>query len=552
MSGVIEMDLIEDKSIETSEKVVSREEISSILELKGKERMDAILNHDNAQYIVQSLPEEEVYFTIKEIGEQDALPLISLMSPEQYQYLLDLELWKGYELKPERVEHWLPILLSCEEDAIERWLKTVDLDTLLLILKKNIRIHIKNGDEPLDFKDEENYPFTLDGTYYIEVLNPKFRDYIEKLLNHIASLDFNFYLRLLDQVSWEIGVELEERAFRFREARLADKGFPSFDEALSLYQYLNPKRLRLMLEEKKIHPVEIPNDSLPPNFPMLLKEQRMFFSICLSELDDQYLLDRIKTELTYMANQALVVDQPENIDLTVLKESLKKVGSYLSIGLEIMSGGDISQAKRYLSEIPLKYLFQIGFGSALELKWKAERILKKGWYSNKGLPLSFLGFPWEERMEGVLRKRPLFFSETDEMGYREFRRLEEIRLVEHELALIEFLMKILPYIEFNYYDGLIWKTVLINAFITDQMGISPDIQNIDLRDRTFLLSRLNDDMDLKETITNWIFNKFHFIKNNGKMELTVEIAKILSEEIITEKNVIKSCKEDTQCRPVTQ
>lgn len=552
MSDIIGMEITEDKNIEAPGKIISREEISSILELKGKDRMEAILNHDNAQYLVQSLPEEEIYFTIKEIGAEDALPLISLMSAEQYQYLLDLELWKGYELKPEKVEYWLPILLSCEEDAIERWLKTVDLDTLLLILKKNIRIHIKNGEEPLDFKDEETRPFTLDGTYYIEVINPKFHDCIEKLLNHIASLDLNFYLRLLEQVNWEIGVELEERAFRFREARLADKGFPSFDEALSLFQYLNPQRLKLMLEEKKIHYIDIPKDSLPPNFPMLLKEHRMFFSICLNELEDEYLLDRIKMELAYIANQALVVDQPENIDISVLKESLKKVGSYLSIGLEIMSGGDILQAKRYLSEIPLKFLFQIGFGRALELKWKAERILKKGWYSDKGLPISFLGFPWEERIEGLLKKRPLFFSETDEIGFREFRSLEEIRLVERELNLIEFVIKLISSIEFTYSDGLIWKTVLLNAFFLDQMGISSEVQNIDSRQMTSLMTRLGSDMNLRELITGWIFNKFHFIKNNDEIELSTKVAEMLIEEFNSEKKAIEAIEEDTRCQSTTQ
>jgi len=534
------MDILEEHHFEPSAKIVSKDEISSILELRGKERMEAILSNDNAMQIVHSLPEEEVYFTIKEIGEQDALPLISLMSPEQYQYLLDLELWKGYELKSEKVQHWLPILLSCEEEAITRWLKTIDLDTLILLLKKNIRIHIKNADEPLDFNNEENYPFTLDGTYYIEVLNPNFREHIERLLTYISTLDFNFYLRLLDQVYWEIGAELEERAFRFREARLADKGFPTLDEALSLYQYLNPKRLKWMLEEKKIYPVDIPEESLPPNFPMLLKEQRMFFSICLSELEDRSLLDRIKTELTYMANQALVIDQPENIDITVLQECLKKVGGYLSIGLEIMSGGNLLQAKKYLSEIPLKFLFQIGFGSALELKWKAEKIWKKGWYSNKGLPLSFLGYPWEERMEGLLMKRPLFYSEIPGEGFRDFRTLDEIRKVDHELKIIEFLSKILSSINFLYTDGLTWKTAILNAFLYDQMVILSKDQIIGLRDKTLLWKEINRrGIEPRELIKNWILNKFHFTKNN-EIEVSSEIANFIFDEIKTELYIYKT------------
>lgn len=531
------MFIIEEKNFGSSDKIISKEEISSILELKGKERMDAILNRQNAQELVQAMPEEEIYLTIKEIGEHDALPLISLMSPEQYQYLVDLEFWKKYELNPEKIYHWLPILLSSEEEAIKRWLKSIDLDTLILILKKNIRFHISNNDEPLDF-DKENYPITLDGTYYIEILNPSFREYIEKLINYLASIDFNFYLRLLDQVSWEIEAELEERAFRFREARLADKGFPSFDEIISLYQYLNPKMLKIMLEKGEISKIEISENSIHPNFPMLIKDQRMFFSICLRELDNRSLLDRIKMELTYMANQALVVDQPENIDFAVLQDSLIKVGAYLSIGLEILSGGDISLAGRYISEIPLKYIFQIGFGATLELKWKAEKIIKKEWFREKKIPLSFLSHPWEERMEGLLRKRPLFYSENQEKGFREFQTIDEIRLVEHELVLIEFLSKILSKIDFSYTEGLIWKTLLLNIFLDEAIKNSFQDKPLTYKEKIILLIKdSNDEANLKRFIENWILDKFHFIKNY-EIELLREISNIIFEEIRSEKKYL--------------
>jgi len=56
----------------------------------------------------------------------------------------------------------------------------------------------------------------------------------------------------------------------------------------------------------------------------------------------------------------------------------------------------------------------LGFGASLELKWKAERIWKKGWFSEKGLPLSFLGFPMDEKIRGLLVKKPLFFDESSD------------------------------------------------------------------------------------------------------------------------------------------
>ena len=411
-------------------------DLSPILQLRGKDRMEAILSSDYPQEIFQSLPEEEAYFTIKEIGEQDALPLLSLMSPGQCQYLLDLELWKGYEIQLEKVERWLPLLLSCDEEAVGRWLRSFDIDTLLLILKKTIRIHLEDSEEPTLAQNGRNAHFTLDGTYYIEFLNPSLRNQIEQLLRILADSDLHLYWKVLNQVNWEIGAELEERALHFREARLEDKGFPPMEEALSLYQYLNSDRLKKMLEQKEIHLPEIPEETPLPSFPMVLKDQSLFFSLCLRELEGGPVFDRLKMELTYLANQVMVADQPERINFSTIQRSLMKVGSYLSIGLEILSEGNAQRAREWVEQIPLKFLFQVGFGASLELKWRAEKLWQNGRFSEKGNPPPFLGSPWEERIKGLLKKRPLFYDEA-EMGYREFRSLEEIRSLHRDLDQIE-------------------------------------------------------------------------------------------------------------------
>ena len=422
----METQCVEERQVEPSPgQIQIQRELSRILPLHGKERMEAILASDYPRELFQSLPEEEAYFTIKEIGEQDALPLLSLMSPEQCQYLLDLELWKGYEIQLDRTEKWLPLLLSCDEEAIGQWLQSLDMDTLLLILKKTIRIHLKENEEPAFTQSERASYFTLDGTYYIEVLSSSLQTQIEQLLRHLADSDLHLYWRVLNQVNGEIGAELEERAFHFREARLEERGFPPMVEALSLYQYLNPTRLRKMLEQKQIYPPGIPEEAPLPSFPMVLKDQGTFFSLCLKEIDQGPLLDRLKMELTYMANQIMVADQPEQIDFSTIQGSLRKVGGYLSIGLEILSAGNVQRAREVIEQIPLKCVFQIGFGASLELKWRAEKVGQ-------------VGSPWEEKIEGLLKKRPLFYDEA-EMGYREFRSLEEIRSLHHDLDQIESL-----------------------------------------------------------------------------------------------------------------
>jgi len=501
------MDLEERRLLSQGDSLQIQKALSTILSLQGKERMEAILSLDNAREVFRSMPEEEAYLTIKEIGEYDSLPLLSLMSSEQCQYLLDLELWKGYEFQPERVEHWLPLLLACEEEALEDWLKKIDLDTLLLLLKKHIRVHLKERE---DLSCQEEHPpfFTLDGTYYVEVLKPSLQDSIERLLRLLAAQDLSFYWRLLEQVQTEIEAELEERTLHFREARLEDRGFPRMEEALSLYQYLNPKRLRLMLEQKEIHLPGLPADRPAPSFPMILQDQKLFFSLCLREVEGGPLVDRLKMELAYMANQVMVADQPQRIDFSSLQDSLRKVGGYLSVGLEWLTGGEMQEAKSFIEQVPLKFIFQVGYGASLELKWKAERIWRKGWFSKHKIPLSFLDSPWEERMEGLVRnKRPLFYDE-EKAVFREFRSYSEIRLLQKDLDQIELLERILQsFTNFCYVVGWTWREFLLDMFLREAMPSRIDGPMDSPEERISFLKGLYSEEELKGALTSWLQSK---------------------------------------------
>lgn len=521
---------IVEKSLKPSEgRDRIQRDLSTLLQLRGKERMEAILSSENPKSLFQSLQEEEAYFTIKEVGEEDALPLLSLMSPSQCQYLLDLELWRGYEIQLEKVDHWLPLLLSCDQEAVREWLQSIDLDTLLLILKKTIRPHRKGGEEGNEHPKREDSLFTLDGTYLIEVLNPSLQEAIERLLRGLAELDFKLYWRVLEQVDGEIKAELEERALHFREARLEDKGFPPMEEALSLYQYLNPNRLKRMLQKKEIYlPEAIENP--PPSFPMVLKDQDLFFSLCLREIMEESLLDRLKMELTYMANQVMVADQPERIDFPTLQGSLKKVGGFLSIGLELLSEGDIRKAKEWIERVPLKFLFQVGYGSCLELKWKAEKIWRKGWFSEKGIPISFLGYPLEERIQGLLRKRPLFYDDKDERGYREFRSLKEIQILHRDLDIVELIGRILSTLpSFSYSEGLLWERVILNAFMEEQRKSSSRTMDQPMEGRRDNLNEIDrDGKEVEDSLKNWVFQRVE-IKEREEM-LVNEIASRVLEE----------------------
>jgi hypothetical protein len=80
-----------------------KNQLELVLHTRGKERLKTIFLSEHPEQIVQQLPELEVFLTVKEVGEKDSLDLISMTTPDQFQYLLDLDLWKKDRLDPEKI-----------------------------------------------------------------------------------------------------------------------------------------------------------------------------------------------------------------------------------------------------------------------------------------------------------------------------------------------------------------------------------------------------------------------------------------------------------------
>ena len=96
----------------------TKDQLDMVLKTRGKERLHYLFLSENPEQLVQQLPELEVFLTVKEVGERDSLELISLTTSEQFQYLLDLDFWKKDRLDPEKVLHWMELLVESGEKKV--------------------------------------------------------------------------------------------------------------------------------------------------------------------------------------------------------------------------------------------------------------------------------------------------------------------------------------------------------------------------------------------------------------------------------------------------
>ena len=71
-----------------------RQQAELALRLPAADRLDLLLHAPRPMRLVRSLPDADLYLTVREVGPSDALPLVALASSEQILHLVDLESWR--------------------------------------------------------------------------------------------------------------------------------------------------------------------------------------------------------------------------------------------------------------------------------------------------------------------------------------------------------------------------------------------------------------------------------------------------------------------------
>ncbi|MGW8322295.1 MAG: DUF6178 family protein, partial [Thermodesulfobacteriota bacterium] len=112
------------------------EQLGVLLLTPGQFRQDLLLSSPLAGELVPMLPEQEVYLTLKEIGLEDALPMLSLMTREQLHYVNDLEAWHKESFQAPAFLKFVRMIHQCGEDKLADWLDTADPELLVLFLKE--------------------------------------------------------------------------------------------------------------------------------------------------------------------------------------------------------------------------------------------------------------------------------------------------------------------------------------------------------------------------------------------------------------------------------
>lgn len=411
------------------------------MELPPAKALDRILNDRQPAALVHSFPEQDFYLLVNEIGPQDSLPLLSMATNKQWEHLVDLETWQKDRIETNSVMRWMSLLLEADSQRFVRWLLNDQLEFIEFYLFKNLEVRIREHDQdPAEFGDEF---FTLDDVYYLKfidyptesesekLIDEQRRKFLTQLVQRLAAADHHIYQNVFLEAAHVIPAEIEEDCYRWRTMRLAEKGFLPFDEAIGIYQPIQPGELEG--KHKKFVPRTSQQVStLPvPVSPLRELKQDNYFTRALQKIEAANIVQLLQTEFAHLCNQIVVADRRTIGERDALQEVVKKASGYVSIGLEQMlkdKKDDAARAAALIIRYPLQDIFRTGFGAALKVKWRAEKWLSKCWFAQADLRLTFWGEQWMGVVGGLLVKKPLYYDNYKSgVLYREFATVEDIR-----------------------------------------------------------------------------------------------------------------------------
>jgi hypothetical protein len=465
-----------------------------ILTSQSETALDMILEAPSPATLVQSFPDQDLYFLMHKIGGEDFLPILAMATSAQWEYILDVEVWDDDRLDVHTMTQAFDLLFQADPKRLLRWIIAEKPDYFEFYLFKNMTIFIREHDEwiPEDFDDY----VTLDDKFYFrfphktdpdmptdgseeidQVIAQTAPELIEKMLRALAEMDLSVFHGLLMETCAVLTAETEEEQFRLKNIRLAEKGFLPSHEAIGIYQPTDVKSLRTRPEKTIPQAAFDPELPLPPQLFTQFIEGDNLFVKALGLLDPGFMLS-LQSEIAALSNKIISADRIKIKNPDDIKKIIQKATAYLSLGLEIIIKGapTLEAARDALLKYFLEDIFRTGSRAGIQLKTRARNWYETSFLQANNLPLSFLTQDYLGVIGGLLLDRPMCYDNYQQGElYRHFTSLADITAADKILDQIIHLDKILGRLPFHIdsftHGVLTYKSLILTLWARNRLGL---------------------------------------------------------------------------------
>jgi hypothetical protein len=342
---------------------------------------------------VANLQPLEVYYIVREIGLDQALPILLHLDQEQLEACVDLDCWNRYDFAVDSLDEWLTTFSLAGPEALAEAFFSLDYVIQLLFLAQTVTVYDPDTDHilPQDMTNNVLRAMTPDGFYLLElktelslILHPF------TLLDALYQYDLAATHQLLSEVRVDLPTQIEEEALHFRNNRMQDLGFAPPDEADILFS--RPPTQQPLARPG--NPIDSSLTRLPSVYAGSLLESTLL-QRALSLITDKENLSRLEHEIVWAINSAITAYGERTQDTKQIADIAERVRDTISLGLESLLAKQepaclpdgieaAGNAADLLDVWCITDLFRHGFATTQVLKKEARQALDKpkfrAWY----------------------------------------------------------------------------------------------------------------------------------------------------------------------------
>ncbi|MDO8946549.1 MAG: DUF6178 family protein, partial [Desulfocapsaceae bacterium] len=285
-------------------------------------RGERILAANDLASEVAALEPLEAYYIVREIGLDQALPILIELNPEQLEACVDLDCWNRYDFAPDSLDEWLTSFALEDPETMARAFSSLDYVVQLLFLAQTVTVYDPDTDEvPQQEEGSQPRATTPDGFYLLELKTElALKTHPFTVLDALYQYDPVIAHRLLSDVRVDLPTQIEEEALRFRNGRMQDIGFAPPEEAAVLF---SRPAIRQPLS-RSLKPIDSGLTRLPSVYAGALIESTLLLQ-ALSLITDQERLSHLEQEIVWAINSAIIAYGEKTQDIKQITDIAERV-----------------------------------------------------------------------------------------------------------------------------------------------------------------------------------------------------------------------------------
>lgn len=379
------------------------------------------LERDDAAELIAALPVQGFVTVARKLRDEQRLDLLlPHASAEQIVGIFDLDSWEQDRLAVVRAREWLDRIAEAYREAnaprgqLVELMHTTDLEIWILANAAATAIaDLEPGDDEQRMQVFEDMSAlqtweTPDGLHIVGVPNDEFGNMTLRVLGAVYDDSMVEGRKLVSAIKWSTYTELEEDLLRWRRGRLADLGFPEWEEAMRLFAPLGHDAV-MGREGGESERKRSPLPYLPGLAPSLRSEGKDLLRRVMEVLSESEYDLRLR-EFLLLANELMAAQRFEPGDEVLQTRAVDQARATLNLACEVLVARESPDdpegfiAAR-ITSVGLRKLFRYGYGPLHKLR-KAALALHKGGQVSLREVGSLLDRPWGPALASFVRWFP--------------------------------------------------------------------------------------------------------------------------------------------------